>query len=95
MTHAELVEALRGIGGLVDVGIDPPNFQFSSRPFLHFHTSEPGTYADVRFGRDFEPVRASTPQERVELLARVVDHVSQLSRSTKSDRKRTRPRGRN
>ena len=89
MTHQDLVDALRAIDGLVDVGADPPNFQFRSRPFLHFHTTEEGTYADVRFGTgDFEPVWASTPQQRLELLARVADHVERVSRSTKVDRNR-------
>lgn len=91
MTHDELVDALRGIDGLVDVGVDPPNFQFRSRPFLHFHTTEGRIFADVRFGGpDFEPVWASTPQERFELLARVADHVERLQRSAKSGRGRNR-----
>ena len=97
MSHEELVDALRAIDGLVDVGADPPNFQFRNRPFLHFHTTDEGTYADVRFGTgDFEPVWASTPQERLELLARVSDHVERLTRSTKSDRggRSRRPRHR-
>ena len=47
MTHQELVDGLRAIDGLVDVGIDPPNFQFRNRPFLHFHTSDEDTYADI------------------------------------------------
>src|SRR4051812_13489639 len=98
MTHDELVEALRAIDGLVDVGIDPPNFQFRSRPFLHFHTQDGRTYADVRLGTgDFEPAWASTPQERLELLATVIDHVESVSRSTKSGRRqpdRARARGR-
>ena len=91
MSQEELVDALRAIDGLVDVGVDPPNFQFRNRPFLHFHTSDEGTYADVRFGTgDFEPVWASTPQEGVELLARVTDHVESLNRSTRSNRGRLR-----
>jgi hypothetical protein len=95
MTHQDLVDALRGIDGLDDVGADPPNFQFRSRPFLHFHTSDEGTYADVRFGTgDFEPVWASTAQERLELLARVADHVERVSRSTKATRDRDRRRRR-
>jgi len=95
MSHEELVDALRALDGLVDVGGDPPNFQFRSRPFLHFHTSDEGTYADVRFGTgDFEPVWASTPQERLELLARVADHVEGLTRSTKSGRDRPARRSR-
>ena len=91
MTDDELVSALRGIEGLVDVGHDRPNFHFRSRPFLHFHADGDGIYADVRFGsRDFEPVPASTPQERQELLARVCDHVEQLERARKPNRQRPR-----
>lgn len=88
MTHDELVEALRAVEGLVDVGHDPPNFHFRSRPFLHFHFGDEGTYADVRFGGDFEPVRASTPRERLELLARVHEHVERVGASRKSRRGR-------
>jgi hypothetical protein len=90
MTHEQLVEALRAIEGLVDVGIDPPNFQFRSQPFLHFHRSDDGgTYADVCFGGgDFEPAWASNPGERAELLARVVDHVEGLAQARKWDRDR-------
>ncbi|MBV9284627.1 MAG: hypothetical protein JO176_08425 [Acidimicrobiia bacterium] len=95
MTHDDLVEALRRIDGLDDVGIDPPNFHFRSRPFLHFHTDEQGIYADVRFGTgDFEPVPASTPEERLQLLARVADHVEHLSQSRKPGRKGSRKRQR-
>jgi hypothetical protein len=89
MSHQELVDALRGIDGLVDVGGDPPNFQFRSRPFLHFHATDDRTYADVHLGSgDFEPVWASKPEERLELLARVTDHVERLTRSTKQNRRR-------
>jgi hypothetical protein len=90
MTHEQLVDALRAIDGLVDVGIDPPNFHFRSQPFLHFHRSDDGgTYADVRFGGgDFEPVWASNPGEREQLLARVIDHVEGLAQARKWDRDR-------
>jgi hypothetical protein len=91
MSHDDLVAALRAIDGLVDVGGDRPNLHFRSRPFLHFHDRAEGTYADVRFGQgDFEPVWASTPQERQELLARVWDHVERLGRSRKSSNRRSR-----
>jgi hypothetical protein len=93
MTHEELVGALRGIDGLVDIGIDPPNFHFRGRPFLHFHRNDEGTYADVRLGTgDFEPVWASTPRERLELLSRVADHVERLDRTRKSRDRRSRRR---
>jgi hypothetical protein len=95
MTHEQLVEALRAIEGLVDLGsAAAPNFHFCARPFLHFHEQAAGIYADVRFGSgDFEPVWASTPEERQELLARVCDHVERLQSSRKTRRgKRSRRR---
>jgi hypothetical protein len=91
MSHQDLVDALRALDGLDEVSGNPPNFHYRSRPFLHFHQHSEGTYADVRFGRgDFEPVLASTPQERLELLARVCDHIERLERSRKSDRRSRR-----
>lgn len=91
LTYEDLVNALRAVEGLVDVGQDPPNFHYRSRPFLHFHVDEQGAYADVRFGSGgFEPVRASTPRERQELLARVCDHIERIERSRKSNRRRSR-----
>ena len=87
MTHDELVAALRAVDGLVDVGRDPPNFHFRSRPFLHFHEDDNGVYADVRLGsRDFEAVRAATPEERLALLGSVLDHVERIDHSRKSSR---------
>lgn len=81
MTHDELVQALRAVDGLVDVGHDPPNFHLRGRPFLHFHEHADGTYADVRLGPgDFEPVWAGSPQERLELFALVCDHVDRIHR---------------
>jgi hypothetical protein len=93
MTHDDLVAALRDIRGLLDVAHDDsPNFQFRSRPFLHFHQAPQGVYADVRFGGDdFEPVWASTPEERQRLLARVRRHVERVDRGRKADRGATRP----
>ncbi|HET9931922.1 MAG TPA: hypothetical protein VFQ35_14570 [Polyangiaceae bacterium] len=87
MTHSSLIEALRAIEGLVDVGRDPPNFQFCSRPFLHFHEQDGRVYADVRFGRDFEPVWASTPGERSELFSRVAEHVERVASTRKAKRR--------
>ena len=85
MSHDDLVAALRGIEGLVDVGTDPPNFHFRSRPFLHFHVHPDGMYAHVRFGRGgFEPVWSATPQERLALMGRVMDHVERLDRTRKT-----------
>jgi hypothetical protein len=96
MSHEDLVDALRAIDGLTDLGQGSPNFHFRSRPFLHFHDHPDGTYADVRLGRgDFQPVWANTPAERLELLALVLDHVEHVNRSTKRDRDRSnRPRRR-
>jgi hypothetical protein len=89
--HEDLVDALRSVDGLVDVGHDRPNLHYRSRPFLHFHEDSEGTYADVRFGTgDFEPVPASTPQERLALFARVCDHVEELDRARKRRRGRDR-----
>jgi hypothetical protein len=89
MSHADLVEALRAIDGLVDVSggeTDRPNFYLRHAPFLHFHKDPGGggLYADVRLGggkgTDFEPVWASTPDEREELLRRVRKHVRRAAR---------------
>jgi hypothetical protein len=93
MSHDDLVAALRGIEGLVDLGGDRPNFHLRSQPFLHFHSGADGVYADVRFGRgDFEPVWASTPVEQQELLARVCEHVEGLGRVRKSGSRQSRRR---
>lgn len=83
MTHAQFVEELRAIDGLIEVtGCrgDRPNFHLRRKPYLHFHKSPDGEiYADVKTGggpsADFEPVWASTPAEREELLRRVRKHV--------------------
>lgn len=89
MTHVQLVEALRGTDGLVDVtggSGDRPNFHLRHKPFLHFHTDPEGggLYADVKFGSgptaDFEPIWASTPAEREDLLRRVRKHTRRAAR---------------
>jgi hypothetical protein len=89
MTHPQFVEALRGIQGLVDVTggqTDRPNFHLRKKPFLHFHIDHTsgGVYADVKLGggpmADFEPVWASTPDEREELLRRVLKHARRATR---------------
>ena len=77
MTFDDLVSALRQVEGLRDKGKVHPNFHFKSRPFLHFHSDELGTHADVRFGPDFEAVPASTPEEREHLLSLVRDFVGE------------------
>jgi hypothetical protein len=76
MTFDELVASLRQIDGQRDKGKHPPNFHFRSKPFLHFHNGPDRTYADVRFGGDFEPVTASTPKQREVLLKQVKAHVT-------------------
>ena len=94
LTHDQLVEALRSIDGLVDVGTSHPNFQFRDRPFLHFHDGADGTYADVRLGGgDFAPHWASTAAERAALLDLVERHVRKVGRTRKDD-DRTRRRRR-
>ena len=89
MSHAQLVEALRATDGIVDVtggAADRPNFHLRHKPFLHFHTdpASGGLYADVKLGggpaADFEPVWASTPAEREDLLRRVRKHVRRAAR---------------
>jgi hypothetical protein len=89
MTHTQLVEAFRATDGLVDVtggSGDRPNFHLRRKPFLHFHIdpASGGLYADVKLGggsaSDFEPVWASTPAEREDLLRRVRKHVRRTAR---------------
>jgi hypothetical protein len=88
MTQVELIEALRAVDGLVDVTGGHgarPNFHLRHKPFLHFHTDPDagGLYADVKLGgpaADFEPIWASTPAEREDLLRRVRRHVRRASR---------------
>jgi hypothetical protein len=80
----ELVEALQAIDGLRDTGKRHPNFHYESRPFLHFHSGDQGTYADVRWHSEFEPVPASTPAERAALLERVRAHVGGRSGQSSS-----------
>ena len=88
VNHPQLVAALRDIHALSDVGSEHnPNFHFRGRPFLHFHTSDHGTVADVRFGLgDFEEVDASTPAQREALLDRVARHVRRIERGRKDNR---------
>ena len=89
MTHIELIAALRSMDELRDVtgGSDGrPNFHLRRKPFLHFHIDPDsgGIYADVKLGggpsADFEPVWASTPAEREDLLRRVRKHVRRAAR---------------
>jgi hypothetical protein len=75
-SHDALIAALREIDGLRDKGKVHPAFHFRSRAFLHFHVGPDGRYADVRFGDEWEPVPAATPEERAVLLDRVRRHVA-------------------
>ncbi|MGH9046105.1 MAG: hypothetical protein ACRDVW_02200 [Acidimicrobiales bacterium] len=65
---------------------DHPNFHLRQKPFLHFHLDLDGggMYADVRLKggttADFEPVWASTPGEREDLLRRVRKQVRRAVR---------------
>jgi hypothetical protein len=87
VSHDDLVAALRNVEGLHDVGNYHPSFHFRSEPFLHFHVDGDGIYADVRLGtREFQPMPASTPVERQQLLARVQRHVTRVNRTRKSRR---------
>ena len=88
VSHDDLVAALRSIEGLHDVGNYHPSFHFRSGPFLHFHVDTDGIYADVRLGtHEFQPIPASTPEERQRLLARVQRHVMRVNRTRKSRRR--------
>jgi hypothetical protein len=64
-----LLERLRAVPGLVErkTGV----FYRRSKAFLHFHEDPPGLHADVRFGEEFERVRAETDAEREALVARI------------------------
>jgi hypothetical protein len=86
MTHQKLVEELRAIDGLVDVTGgrgDRPNFHPRRRAYLPHDPRQ----RDLRRreGRrrtecHLEPVWASTPAERVELLRRARQHARNVSR---------------
>jgi hypothetical protein len=76
MTFDELAASLRQVDGQRNKGKHPPNFHFRSKPFLHFRNGPDRTYADVRFGRDFEPVTGSTPKQREVLLEQVKADVT-------------------
>jgi hypothetical protein len=66
-----------------------------SKPFLHFHNGPDRTYADVRFGGDFEPVTASTPKQRQVLLEQVKAHVTAELAARQRKRGQGRKNGRN
>jgi hypothetical protein len=64
-----LLERLRSVPGLV--AKKPGIFYRESKAFLHFHEDPSGLHADIRFGEEFERVRAETDVEREALMARV------------------------
>lgn len=77
LTHEDLVEALRRVNGLRDIGKMFPNFHFKSKAFLHFHLGADRSYADVRLGERFETWPVTTPAQRRALLDAVRTHVAQ------------------
>ncbi len=64
-----LLERLRSVPGLVEKR--PGIIYRRSKAFLHFHEDPSGLHADVRFGEEFERVRAETDVEREALMARI------------------------
>ena len=69
-----LLETLRSVEGLVEK--KPGIFYRKSKAFLHFHEDPSGLHADVRFGEEFERVRAESDVERDALVARIRNAVS-------------------
>ena len=68
-TLAGLLAGLRAIDGIVEKR--PGAFSRGSRAFLHFHDDLTGSYADVRFGDEFERVRVTTKREQQALVSRI------------------------
>jgi hypothetical protein len=66
---AGLLTELRAIDGIVEKR--PGAFSRGSRAFLHFHDDLTGSYADVRFGDEFERVRVTTKREQQALVSRI------------------------
>ncbi|MEY2435157.1 MAG: hypothetical protein QOC92_4882 [Acidimicrobiaceae bacterium] len=64
-----LLATLRGLPGLKEK--NRGTFYRGSKAFLHFHEDPAGLFADVRLREDFERFRASTKQERADLVRRV------------------------
>ena len=64
-----LLRELRSVPGLVERR--PGIFYRKSKAFLHFHEDPSGLHADVRFGEEFERVRAESRVERKALVTRV------------------------
>jgi hypothetical protein len=75
-SHADLLDALRSLDGLVEKGKTAGHFYVRSRPFLHFHGSEDGLCADLRRARDWERVPAATPDDRAAVLRAVQEHLA-------------------
>ena len=68
-TLAGLLTELRAIEGIVEKR--PGAFSRGSRAFLHFHDDPTGSYADVRFGDEFERCRVTTKREQQALVSRI------------------------
>jgi hypothetical protein len=64
-----LLEEIRSVSGLVEK--KPGIFYQRSKAFLHFHEDPSGLHADVRFGEEFECVRAETDVEREAFMLRI------------------------
>ena len=76
MTLDELAASLRQIDGRATRESTHRTSTSDRSRSLHFHNGPDRTYADVRFGGDFEPVTASTPKQREVLLEQVQAHVT-------------------
>src|ERR1700722_9775085 len=79
-----LLERLGPVPALVEKR--PRIFYRRSKAFLHFHEDPSGLHADVRFGDDFERVRAETNVERKALMVRI-----RALRPVSPDRRSRRP----
>ncbi len=77
-SHADLLDALRSLDGLVEKGKTAGHFYVRSRPFLHFHGSDDERCADLRRAEDWERIPAATPEDRAALLHTVQEHLSAL-----------------
>jgi hypothetical protein len=64
-----LLEELRSMPGLVEK--TPGIFYRKSKAFLHFHEDSSGVHAGVRFGVEFERVRAEPMWSARNFIARV------------------------
>jgi hypothetical protein len=76
-SHAELLDALRGLPGLNERGKRPGTFYRGSRPFLHFHGSAADRTADLKQpDGTWLRLPAASAADRAALLAEVGDRLS-------------------